>query len=1756
MKDFCRKVIANLIIIMLVLADFMPIGLGLVSYAEEQEIIEYSVKFVEITEETEKQEEKIETQEQTEEVPLEEGTSSDVYFKEDSSLLGVEEESPRQAVVEDEEELPDETEREAEEELPQEAKIEIEETTNNEENLVLGPAIEIKIKLNYAGYLKNGKIEVKNYESQLFKIRNDAPLDKNIYLITENKIKLNQINSDKEYVIYIPISIEEQETIDMEKLQEGTTFNLVATCVNSYGYEEIVTISKNAVLQIENDYSINMDVFVEKFIPYVEEEKEKALVQVKVVGAKTGTQVLPAKKTYYEVELPNIEEVSISDVSVFALSSAYTNGLCDNEVQFSAENWEYVDGKVKITVENNPLDGMYNKSTGADELIITFIYEGLSDIEGRNLTSKAIMKSEIFTSNGMIEKAIQEDYSFDITEASKSIITYEVSGKTKEISKGYFFGNLNSETEDSPVEYENSLNVNISRVELLKKIIISETDEYYEDEYGRKYPTRIDNETDSFYKQVKINKANLDNILGDNGSLELTTEDDETLIVINKDTPEDGDGFVRISFGDCVVDKLNFIINNPQDDGILTISATKNIFKTRFDKTQLLYFKAIVAEYSAKAVLDLDIETDMGSTNTITLLKDTQTDARLTLNKEEISTLVKNEDVELAIALNNADDSSDMYSNPIFEIVFPEEIKSVELKDFNLLYGNDELAIKNVETLNNDEGLFVLKISLAGRQTKYTNADSSDGTKIIIKTDISTDLYQATEIGKIRMYYCNEDATSYNFIDEWNMTSSISQDSILAQNGFTENTLKIVAPEGIVNVQSLSNYNGDRSVKSVDQGYKEDYIETFANKYIAKNTIVSINNSDKDVEGYKLLGRTTFEGNKSIITGEVLGTNINAPMTSFINIVRPAGNSFAIYYSQNGEATEDLDDPNNGWVQTVEDVRAIKSYLIVAQYPVKKGDSYIFEYEFEIPEYLNSQVNICSTFATCNIEENNIVWSEADKVMLTTGEAPVLNVETYSDLELETATEGQRITYTTKITNEGNVAAKNVEITNEVPEGTTLVRDGVLDRETREFVYEIAEIRPGDTVYKTFEVEVNNMTTVYETVVIEPESYVHADGLEDYLKANVKTKANVAKAEIALDVESNKLDEVIGENELITYYLKISNVDVLDVKDCYITVDIPEGLEVLNAYEETYYGEKVNIDNNATFDQTSGKLRWHIDKLDFYNILKIEAKTRFIENATQEIPISYKLESNSLKATYYSNEYKKTIGKPILETKVYANNNGMFIKEGDSIQFVLNMKNVGGIDATNLDIQSQIPKEYTVTNVSYMQDGYPETSLAIQNAEVKLDLAKEKETQIVVNCMANSLLNKENEKLTEIGWSINGANIQEAQTEKIQTVIEQNPNVPENAYEDVVVSTVDTNIPEKKYEVVLNEEEVVQETKTYKILGRAFEDLNKNGEFEAQEEPLENVVVKLCDAKTQELIKQTVTNKAGEYVFEDLEKGDYYIKYEFDNDYYGVTSYKKSGIRENKNSDAIISNGRAVTDRIRIKDSSISDVNIGLIKIGTFDLEINAEVNRIVLINENNSHSYNPEDSKMAKFELYTKNLENIAGAVEYDIKITNKGEIPGYAKQVKANLYDKLALEENLNPVWYSGIDGEIYSNTLADTIINPGETQTIKLYLYKEKNELGLFTNSFEITKDYNEYAIEDTNINNNKSSADYILKKAKGVSVLLYSVMLSLVASIMLVSMYMAKYFMETSTAKEYGEIKDIEKVEDEEDDDDDDDDDDDE
>ena len=97
---------------------------------------------------------------------------------------------------------------------------------------------------------------------------------------------------------------------------------------------------------------------------------------------------------------------------------------------------------------------------------------------------------------------------------------------------------------------------------------------------------------------------------------------------------------------------------------------------------------------------------------------------------------------------------------------------------------------------------------------------------------------------------------------------------------------------------------------------------------------------------------------------------------------------------------------------------------------------------------------------------------------------------------------------------------------------------------------------------------------------------------------------------------------------------------------------------------------------------------------------------------------------------------------------------------------------------------------------------------------------------------------------------------------------------------------------------------------------------------------------------------------------------------------------------------------------------------------------------------------------------------------IEYKIVVKNEGEVAGYAKKVVDYLPTGVGFSTELNKDWYLSDNGNVYNASLANEIINPGETKELTLVLTKKITEdsLGVLTNNAEIYEAYNEQGLKD--------------------------------------------------------------------------------
>ena len=263
-----------------------------------------------------------------------------------------------------------------------------------------------------------------------------------------------------------------------------------------------------------------------------------------------------------------------------------------------------------------------------------------------------------------------------------------------------------------------------------------------------------------------------------------------------------------------------------------------------------------------------------------------------------------------------------------------------------------------------------------------------------------------------------------------------------------------------------------------------------------------------------------------------------------------------------------------------------------------------------------------------------------------------------------------------------------------------------------------------------------------------------------------------------------------------------------------------------------------------------------------------------------------------------------------------------------------------------------------------------------------------------------------------------------------------------------------------------------------------------------------------------------MTDKKGEYSFENLLPGKYFVIFAYDSENYDLTYYQKENVGNDQNSDVILTNinlngqmtEAAITNILDLEKRSLYSIDIGLVNKTYFDLSIENTIEKINL-NSYSSISTKEYNSNFAKLDIRAKNINNSNVLIEFKIKIKNTGDIDGIASKIVFEKSNGLTFNSELNSDWYVGNDGKLYTTQLKDIYIKPGEEKEIKLVLTKEMNDsnTGTFENNAKILEMYNDKSLEDSNIENNESNATCLITVATG-TIVIYTVAILVVLVIL--------------------------------------------
>lgn len=1596
--------------------------------------------------------------------------------------------------------------------------------------------IHIQLEIKKEGYLKNAKILIESENGLSFELLEEK---NEKYQIEGNKINLSNISSGEKLDIVIPIRYKQRD--DIENLNKKINVKLIGTYVKNNGKES--GISENVVLKLvwntNTEYNITSE--LRKYIPY----NKGIILQTSV------TSILPEENNYIEKEELEIEALRLDEYKV---EKIIVSNKAEEELKETEWNYNEEENKINIKLQDS------KTSLKSNEYLITYILSGNKKVElPFNLKSKINGSIFMFGTNEKVDARLEKEY--EIKENTGNIVSVD-SESTKSVKLGNILNNSLAEENSYKTNYQTKFNIDISSTEMCENVLIKSNQHGFENENGTNNTTKI------LFKQVKVSKDNFEKILGQDGEIQLISENNEIIATINKNSKTYNNEYIE----EINTDKIIIKTSTPQTEGILSIVTEKEITKTEYSYEQIKTFSNINEKYTASILYDENAESKISDIENKIELEKSETNAELTISRKTLSTITDNNDIKLEIKLNNSSENNDLYKNPEFYITFPEYINDVNVKNVVIANSEEVFTITKSTTEKDTDGRIKLNIALEGTQTKYNSNILSNGTSIIINCNIKLDLYTPTKNSKIEMKYINENASKYR-----NKNENI---------GYAETEVEYKAPTGVVSINKISNYeNTGKTITSVNQGKVTDRIEIFDDEKIATMDIMVMNNNENNCNDIKILGRIPFKGNKDVTSGKELGTTINTELVSKIsedinNKVRAI-----IYYSNNGEATEDLNNSDNNWTTDIENISNVKSYLIVLEnYEMMPGEILKYTYQYKIPANLEHNANIYSSFKTMYKNLNQVTnikeTSTADIVGLTTGTGPQLAVQTITNVK-ENVKEYEKIKYTVTIENTGTEVAENIKINTKIPTGGTVATHSSYNsvestkgwtlKSDREIVTTIEKLNAGDIKKVEFFVQANKLPTIEEyyagvegftknedgTYSIN-QSYIDENGTTKYeenkinsipeiklVSESIITAKDLAK-EIKINdsgivVEKSNLvaeetvetkDSIAAENETIESKIQIKNNSNSTMKNIIVVKVLPEGLNYSDSYIRGYEADGITLKKikSTDYDSDTRTVTWKIDELNPGRTVQIAGEWvigNLKENTYKDtIATNSKILVNG--EEYQAGEVDITVGKANLEVKQTSDQTNQYVKVGDQIKYTFTVKNTGSVRANNVTLTDILPDELTIKKLVYTVDGVEVSKVVSKNedATVYTSILPDGKLEATVTAEVNNI-GVAQRTISNVG-KIETDNISKISSNEVVNIIEKTSNITGNIIKDNEIQN-DTTISEDNDN---SKNETVKDK--YDIKGIVWLDKNKNSERDNEDSKLSGIEVKLVDSKTAKQVDKTVTNQDGEYKFSNLENGTYIVMFYYDNTKYAIAEYKKPNITEDRNSDVITTNENnkivATTDVITIEHGSKSNIDMGLIEASTFDLALSKTISKVTVQTNENTKTYDFNNTNLAKVDINAKYLSGATVIVEYTFTVKNEGELEGDAKQLVDYMPKDLEFNTELNKNWHKGNDGNLYNEELANEPIASGESKTIKLVLTKAMTDTntGIVNNQAEISKDYNKAGIADKDStpgnqsqkDDDMSSADLIIGVKTGETLIYISAIIAGIVAIIITAVLIKK------------------------------------
>jgi len=1560
----------------------------------------------------------------------------------------------------------------------------------------------LKVAVENEGYF-DGVVTLENAN---FKLKEQI-LSEGVSKIEGNTVELKRVRAGNEVEIELGIEPVIEEAYSENMLSKESVLKLTGTYVDSLEKKASIESEKKVTLSLlapsNLETALEGKVITNRI--YKIGEENKRIVQLEL-NSEVLKNAYPIKATNFEISLPEgVEEVKVISKGTYATTGEADRIIDEKNYEYNAEN-----KVLKVKLENTSKDEKISwKQEGKDNIIVTLILDEQTQIVEEEYSAKA--KVEFY---GSEEKVLEKENKYNLTQEADGIIRSSIENK-EEIYKGKIYSK-----EDR--EYSSVTNIEVNYEGLVGNAVIEEKVIYREETKEKQSNVQ--------YRTTTILKSEFEKVLGAEGK--LTIKDPNGNIVKEVTTADfDEEGKIVIEYPENTKE-LTIEITKAIQTGIIRLNHTKVIKPEEYTVEEIRDLKYLVeqqkviystAEYSYEKVKQLG---------------ETTSDVGLTVTPQIISA-EEQQEVQIAITLKTDNERYELYKNPTFRLVLPDGVTINSLSNGVISATNEEFSISKLEINNSKE--IVLEIN--GEQQKYITSDIN--TQINFSANVTVERLMANKVDTIKMQYTNKEKV---YEAQSNAINIITSNSKIVTNLKVEN----FNGEGA----RLEKYSdtaekiiGDLPIENTEI-IKVPIKYTIVNNYdctIAPIAIIEANLTDKDGIEKDLINYSNTEIEIESGKMQVIETTLEIP----------AG----LYYSDKIDLKTQLEYNHFGTKHIVSndinleteekegirDVSIIDNKVRLETFTqlgngagIKENDEIYNEQILEyIMEVTNISDEVISNIKITNEQENGNLY-DLKEVWVTDRVEEFIeheydeldtNIKTF-DIEKLNPGEEKELIF--------RIVPKKDNITNKTTANISIMADGIENR----------NISPISNNIKDADLKIISKNALREEVQMYGNDVLYMltniKNLTNEKKENIKVRKHMTEGLSyteecmveAMDTETEILNIIdnVTYNEAEQYVefdiTKLEpNEEVIILSILYIK---PLPLEKMSSDEIIYVTANDSISNSI-------------------NVNIQQNETKFSVVQTTNIEEGQKVKDGDTviiigEITNIGGIDTNIVIEDILPNGLEANKVEI-IKENQTIQ------KTEGVGKYNVSVASEIKKgekiivkiETTVNTARIVTD-------SISNTIVIIPTKGERATSNKVIILVENEVDTEDDNTGDEepdydnpeddntgdeepdydnpeddnnpddnnpgyeGPEDNGGNGESDDENPEYEKPGDNPNDDNPNDDDPNDDDPNDDNPndDDPNDDKPNDDKPDDKLPTYSVSGYAWVDKNLNGNKD-EKERLENVIVKILDINNNNTFLkdkngkeiEVKTDKNGAYKIENIPEGKYNVIFKYDTSLYEL--------KENEEiKDYIIEKTKekiAITNNINL--DSDQTVDLQLIELKEFDLKIDKYITKVIVQTDNGTKTSGYEGKQLVREEIQSKYLSGATVLVEYTFKISNIGELAGYATEIMDYMPKDMKFHSQINTQWYMGEDGNIYNTSLASTSINPGESKTLKLVLIKSmtKNNTGITSNTVEISGAINNQNYVEKDVKNNQSKAEIIINPATGI-IVTYTI--AILASIAIVSL----------------------------------------